>query len=62
MNEKEKDVHTRWAETCREEGRGLTKWEEEFIDSVLDRLNSGKTLSARQAEILENIYAEKTPT
>jgi hypothetical protein len=60
-NEKEKDIHTRWAEYCQEEGRGLTKWEEEFLDSVLNQLRTGRNLSERQAEILERIYVEKTP-
>jgi uncharacterized membrane-anchored protein len=38
----------------------LTKWEEDFIESVTDQFERRGTLSDRQAEILEKIYAEKT--
>lgn len=34
----------------------LTKWEEEFIDSVKDQFDSKGNLSDRQCEILEKIY------
>ena len=45
----------------REEGRNLTKWEEDFVDNVEDQLRVRGTMSELQQETLERIYAEKTP-
>jgi hypothetical protein len=42
------------------EAHGLSKWEEDFIDSVAEQLVKRRSLSDRQFEILERIYAEKT--
>ena len=38
----------------------LTKWERDFIDSISDQFDRRGSLSDKQFEILENIYAEKT--
>lgn len=38
----------------------LTKWEEDFLASLSEQFHSRGTLSDRQFEILDNIYAEKT--
>ena len=38
----------------------LTQWEEGFIESVTEQFQERGTLSDRQFEILEKIYAEKT--
>ena len=38
----------------------LTKWEEDFIESLADQFETRKSLSDRQYEILERIYSEKT--
>ena len=43
-----------------DEGRNLSKWEEDFVASLEEQRESGRKLSERQAEILERIYAEKT--
>lgn len=59
--ERERDKHIKWGEMIKEEGRNLTKWELDFVDSVLDQMGNGRFLSIKQAEILERIYAEKTP-
>lgn len=56
-SEKYKD----WIETIQIRGRGLTKWEEDFVESVSEQLTARGSLSPRQADILERIYAEKTP-
>ena len=40
--------------------RELTKWEENFIESVSDYYHRRGTLSDAQFEVLERIYAEKT--
>ena len=51
-----------WLETIETEAVDLTKWEEDFCQSIRERFDQGRfTLSERQAEILERIYAEKTP-
>jgi uncharacterized protein YmfQ (DUF2313 family) len=38
----------------------LTDWENSFIESIWSRIKAGYTLSQKQEEILERIYAEKT--
>lgn len=38
----------------------LTEWEEEFVLSVRGQWERKKSLSQRQIDILERIYAEKT--
>ena len=58
---KSKEILTGWIEAIQEQGRGLSKWEEDFVDSVSEQLSSRGTLSERQEETLERIYAEKTP-
>lgn len=51
-----------WVETIETEGANLTKWEEDFVQSIRERFDQGRFhLTDRQAEILERIYAEKTP-
>jgi hypothetical protein len=40
--------------------RELTKWEEDFIESVDEQFTEHGGLSVKQLEILEQIYAEKT--
>ena len=42
------------------EGKSLTSWELGFMESITDQFERSKSLSARQSEILERIYAEKT--
>ena len=50
-----------WAERCSNEGRNLTQWELQFIDSIYDQLISVGSLSQKQEEILERIYTTKVP-
>ena len=38
----------------------LTIWERDFVISITDQFNRRGTLSDKQFEILERIYAEKT--
>lgn len=40
--------------------RELTAWEVGFLESLTDQFERRGSLSARQFEILERIYAEKT--
>lgn len=37
-------------------GITLSEWEQEFVESIEDRLNSGKSLTPRQIEVLEGIW------
>jgi hypothetical protein len=40
--------------------KSLTKWEEDFVESVQEFYQVNKRLSDKQFEVLERIYAEKT--
>jgi hypothetical protein len=40
--------------------RDLSKWEDNFLDSIREQFEERGSLSDRQFEILERIYAEKT--
>jgi hypothetical protein len=40
--------------------KALSPWENQFIESLTDQVNRGATLSDKQFDILERIYAEKT--
>ena len=48
-----------WIDQCIESTQ-LTHWERDFVESVGEQLERRGTLSERQQEILERIYAEKT--
>ena len=52
-------VHMEWIERCLAADK-LTEWEQDFVTSVKAYLERKGSLSSRQAEILEKIYAEKT--
>lgn len=43
----------------RDFGKGLSKWEEDFIDSIEEWWSERRTLSDKQKDILERIYKEK---
>jgi len=40
--------------------KALTKWEENFLESISEQYQTRGTLSDRQLEILDRIYTEKT--
>ncbi len=50
-----------WIDLVLTEGRNLTKWEISFIESIADQWMRKKFLTQAQFEVLERIYAEKTP-
>lgn len=52
-------VHQEWIERCELSDR-LTEWESEFVSSVKRALERYGSLTPRQAEVLERIYADKT--
>jgi hypothetical protein len=49
-----------WITTVNEEGRNLSKWELDFMESITDQFKTRNWISDKQEEILERIYAEKT--
>ncbi len=58
-----KDQHTLAAHmlsALESPSRELTKWEEQFIESLTEQFEERGHLSERQMEILERVYAEKT--
>lgn len=57
---KPKEVIREWIELVNDEGRGLTKWEEDFMESITEQFEERGSISDRQEEILERIYSEKT--
>ena len=56
-----KDTIAQWIEDVNNVGRGLTDWEKNFIESITDQFEQTGRLSEKQEEILERIYANKTP-
>jgi hypothetical protein len=54
-----RDEHIKMAEKCKEQGRGLTMWEENFLESILNHLGNGRFLTDKQLAILWRIYEEK---
>ena len=55
-----KDVIKQWIDDVINTGRRLTQWEQEFITDISEQFDGRGTLSAKQEEILERIYANKT--
>jgi hypothetical protein len=49
-----------WIATINEEGRGLSKWEMDFMESVSEQFEERGSVSDKQEEIIERIYADKT--
>lgn len=60
--QKDPEVIADWLEQIRINGRNLTKWEEDFVDSVAEQFSEKRWISDKQENILERIYSEKTPT
>ena len=50
-------LHQEWIAVCQLSDK-LTEWEENFVNSIYEQLNRKGSLSPRQAEILERIYAK----
>ena len=55
------DVIKYWISTVNDEGRGLTEWELDFMDSLTEQMEDSTFISERQEEVLERLYSEKTP-
>jgi uncharacterized membrane-anchored protein len=56
-----KEVLKHWITAVNDEGRRLTAWELQFMESITEQLDGGSSLSEKQEEILERIYTEKVP-
>jgi len=55
-----KETLNAWIDACYEYFSRLTKWEQDFLDSIDQQFSDAGKLSDKQIEILERIYAEKT--
>lgn len=56
-----RNVIEQWIEAVNEEGHDLTEWELGFMESITEQFNRDQFLTDRQEQVLERIYAEKTP-
>ena len=56
-----KKVLKQWIAAVNDEGRKLTDWEVQFMESITEQFDNSGSLSEKQEEILERIYAEKVP-
>lgn len=52
--------HAQLVEDCQRRRRLLNDWEREFIDSIAQRLASGKPLAPRQVTTLDEIWDKAT--
>lgn len=50
-----------WIDTINISGKNLSKWEEDFMESLTEQFNERNSISDKQEEILERIYVNKTP-
>lgn len=58
---RDKETIQRWIDAIQDEASDkLTPWETDFIDSIATQVSLGRTLTQKQEEIVERIYAEKT--
>jgi len=57
----EPDIIDHYLSVINTEGRNLTPWEADFIESIEEQWKERGSLSERQEEILERIYSERTP-
>lgn len=55
------DTIQKWLDAINDHGTNLTVWEEEFIESISQYFKRHGKLTESQAEIVERIYAQKTP-
>ena len=53
------DECIRCATQILEEDAAATKWESDFLESIIHQMESGRKPSEKQEEILERIYNER---
>ena len=56
-----REVLEQWIAVVNDEGRKLTDWEVQFMESITEQFDNSGSLSEKQEEILERIYTEKVP-
>jgi hypothetical protein len=54
-------LHQEWLDHIKDEGVNLTVAEEDFIESIDERLTGGRRLTDKQAAWLEDIYTKRVP-
>ncbi len=54
------EILRQWIECIDEEGRGVTDWERSFVESVSEQIDRSGTLTDKQIDQLEGIYARRT--
>lgn len=57
MDQRVKD----WIDQINQHGRNLPTWEDEFMEKMTEKFALYGNLSKREVEIVEEIYANKTP-
>lgn len=55
----DKSVIKAWIDTVNKEGRNLTKWEVDFMESITEQFELRESISTKQEEILERIYTDR---
>lgn len=55
-----KEVLAQWIDEVNTHGKRLTDWEKNFMESLTNQFEETNSLSEKQEEILERIYADKT--
>ena len=55
-----KEVIEHWINMINTEGRNLSKWERDFMDSITEQFEERGSISNKQEEIVERIYADRT--
>jgi hypothetical protein len=54
-----KEILEQWIEDVNSEGRNLSEWETNFMESITEQFATRGGMSEKQEEILERIYCEK---
>lgn len=52
--------HAQMIEDCEARESRLSDWERQFIDSIGEQISAGRSLSPKQAEILDRIWDKAT--
>ena len=55
---KEPEIILDWITVVNDYGRDLTKWEEDFMESITEQFRAHNWISDKQEEILERIYLD----
>lgn len=57
---KDPKVIENWITQINEHGVNLSKWEQDFMESITDQFSRTNRVSDKQEEIIERIYADRT--